>query len=546
MEIQTKASKLKNNLLFPTNQLNIKGLKKDLKSKSENKHKKFYKNYNLNNEKEFQNKKNNLKKFETLEEFKQKLKIDELNNKLNNLLIKKHEESSQTSVLHLSGLNNNKNGKNEKEFFGSFYNKRDIKTPNMNSKNRHPNNINYKDSSIINNLNVTSRTNVFNLHSSNVANTSLKSDFPEYIARNIRTANIQLGANTRKVRFQSVDFNVSNILNANSTIKDFDYNSNSNNNNKNSDANNKLNLINIPNFNNDTNKESKYEKQVEKTGISFDDYKTNFNENTKINNNYNNNVNNHNKILDAAKLEKQMNELIKCYFNCKDEDLEDENINSFYYKELLNKLQIKNFSNSKEEKLVLEFLKNQKNILDSSELYNSTFKKFSAIEKVYVSESSFKNPVSALRKLKLNKDIFNNVTEFRQQKQINTYLDVFNEEQHRVLKQMQMGRIKETDMKAFDCNEDKGEVIIPIDLLHEKNDVSSYNFNNKQLSRGQVLNYNLEFFASNNTEFKMKPWARSSFTLNVDESKIIMFGGISGEILYQVWVCDCRSNLFCL
>lgn len=577
MENQTNYSNsnLKNSLLFAKKQDNIKLLKKDLKSKSENKHKKFHKNYNSNSENIFQNTKNNLKKLQTLEEFKQKLKIDELSKKLNNMLKKKQADESQSSVLDLSALNN-LNGKSEKDAFGSFYKQRDIKTANATShirlkdNNAINNNINFSNfntSLIGNNLNITARTNFFSNAHSSIANannninnlskfnSSLKSDFPEFIPRNIRTANMQVGGNPRKTKFQSVDFNMPNFLNPKSNNKDFIYNSNSKNNNNNSDSVNKLNLINNlnlnSNINNNTHKESnKYEKQVENTAITFDDNKTNFNETrnnfTKNLNIFysinNNNDNNKNKNSEAfAKLEKEMNELVKCYFSCKDQDLEDQNINSFTYKELLSKLQLKNFSNPEEEKFILEYLKKHKNVSDTSELYNSTFKKFSQIQKVYISESSYKNPVLALRQLKLNKDIFNNVTDFRQQKQIETYLDKFNEEQDKVLKQMQMRRVKETDIKALNSHEDIGEVINPADLLHEKHDASSYN---KQLSRDQVLNYNLEFFAGNNTEFKMKPWARSSFTLSMDGNQMIMFGGISGEILYQVWVCDCKSKFF--
>ena len=559
MENQTNYSKLKTNLLFATNQDNIKLLKKDLKSKSENKHKKFHKNFNLNCDKEFQSTKNNFKKFETLEEFKEKLKIDEINKRLNFFLKKKPEES-QKGVLDFNAINN-LNEKSEKDAINSFYKNRNIKTANNTSYNTNINN----NSSLMNNLNATSRTNFLNANSNNNNNNNLsnygtsnffnasganfflgatnnlskfnsifKSDFPEYIPRNIRTANIMAG-NPRKARFQSGDCSNNSILN--------------NLNNKiNSDAKQKLDLVNNLNK---THKESKYEKAVENTIMTFDDNKNNLNKNFNSNFNsssYNNSFYSKNdnnfktqKKFDVNKLEKEMNELVKCYINCKDGDLDDENIKSFSHNELLNKLQLKSLTHPEEEKFILDFLRKNKNLLETSELYNSTFKKFSAIEKVYVNESSYKNPVSALRKLKLNKDIFNNVMDFRQKKQIDSYLDIFDEQQDKARKQIQMGKVKQTDMKSFYSNEEIGEVIHPIDLLHEKNDASSYQIN-KQVSRDQVLNFNLELFASNYSDFKMKPWARSAFTLNMEGNQMIMFGGISGEILYQVWVCDCKSN----
>jgi len=565
MENQTNNNnntKRKNSLISVTKPESIKLMKKELKSKSLIKQKQFYKNYKKNCEDDIQNSNNNFKKFESLEDFKQKLKQDEFKKKLNNFF-KNNTDNKSQGVLDIQSFNTT-TGKNENNTFASFYNSKE---------NKSNNNV-----SLINNMNMTSKTNffnqninnfnrnaknnsdnIFNLSGSNFFktntnftkfNNSLKSDFPEYIPRSIRTANIELNGNPRKRNLPSADSNVSNFYNVDWNIKSSNRLSalSQINNNKNKD---------VVDVNLNSIKDTKIDNLIEQSPESRDEKKTNMygesNKNSHRNklNNFNyNNLNTSNNLgsniinSENENLEKEINELVRCYLNSRDIDLEDENIEKFAFKKILNKFQLKSFSDPEEEKLVVDYLKQNKNILDVSNSYNSTFKKFSEIEKVCINNPNYKNPISALRKLKLNKEIYTNIMGLRKQKQIESYLDLFHDENDRILKNMQMRRVKETDLKAINSNEDIGEVINPIDLLHEKHDASTYNIN-RQVSRDQVLNFNLEFYASSNSEFKLKPWARSGFSLNFDGNQMIMFGGISGEILYQVWICDCKSkNIF--
>ncbi len=558
MEIQDNITKHKNSLIHYINPDIIKNLKKDLKSKSINKHKKFFKNYKANSEDDHKTTHNNFKKIETLEEFKEKLKQDGIKKKMNNLFKKNPEDSG--SVLN---INQNKNSDRESTI------KRSICIGNQNKTINSSINDNISLNAKSNYFSVTSKNRKFDAISANndnksninfnltgnnfpksnnnfkKFNTSMHSEIPIYIPKNIHFANILLGADPKKEMLNNVDFNVSFLLNGKKP-KNYIFN----NYNKN--------LPNLQNESSSNYKENltKYETLVENTGMNLEENK---NYSKGINMNYNKSsqsehiMNNDKKSIlinvfkdaENAKIEQEMNDLVRLYINNCDNDIKDDNLNNSSFLKLLNKYELNNFKNSEEEKFILEYLKKPKKLLESKESSNTALKKVS-LDKVSIDKISYNNPITALRKLRLNKEIINNVNDYRQQKQIGQYLDIYNEQNDRKLKSMQMKNIKQTDFKANKIHEDIGEVINPQDLLSEKNDYDNSFNNNRQISRDQVLGYNLEFFSINNNDFKLKPWARSNFTLTKDGNQIIMFGGISGEILYQIWICDCKSNFFML
>lgn len=530
MENQSNLTKFKNNIFSNSNKDKIKLLRQDLKSRSEDKHKKFYKNFKVNKESQILLNTNNLRKFESLEEFRLKLKQHEANNKMT--CKKKHQENkfnmtqnnpffttlNNNSNLNMSALNFNSTVRTTKDKnyfnFCHAYNMSGSNFLNQNSLNANLNN------------------------NFNTFNSSLKSEFAEYIPRNIRTANISLqglskniGNKNEVIKPQIIDFGIETLknINKNGNCKDAQKNITKKNSNN----------VNINNNKKTENAEDNNQAYIEEKTLGPESgKKTNFFKT----NNTNNIIKNYH--AESLIVDKEVNDLLSYIMSNKELEIHENqrNVDILKLQELFDKLNMKNFIDPEEERKILEYLKRNKNVLDTSSLYNTTFKKFSHIDRVNVLDQIFKDPISSLRKLKLNKEIFENTTGLRNKLQIDSYLDIYQDVSERAIKSLQMRKVKETDLKTTLLGDEIGDVINPYDLLHEKNDSSTYNFH-KHISREQVLNFNLEFFVNVNTDNKFKPWARSYFTLILDGSQLIMFGGISGEVLYQVWICDLKSNI---
>lgn len=245
--------------------------------------------------------------------------------------------------------------------------------------------------------------------------------------------------------------------------------------------------------------------------------------------------------------ENEINHILN-YYCINSDDIgycEDENTiesNYLFKKFNLNK---DNIDFKEEEIKIKSLLKNNVKIANANESYNNTYLKFSIKTKkrVQISDSSdiyFKNPMNSLKKLNFNKKIFENVSNIRNSKQIDLYMQNYLSCNERMIKSMQMKNIKETVIEQNAKNEEIYE--IPSndnDFLNDHFDFKSPLL--KQMTRDVIFSKKLEFTATYSYDSKVKPFSRAQFSCNLDGNNLIMFGGISGESLCQIWICDLKS-----
>ena len=235
---------------------------------------------------------------------------------------------------------------------------------------------------------------------------------------------------------------------------------------------------------------------------------------------------------------------INTLLNYYDQNTEDSQNNSEKI-DILRKFRIDNNLNPYEEEKIREFMKNNTNkIINSSNYYNFLIKKFSKILKISnTNDSCFKDPIYSLEKLNLNKQIYNNVVTFRKNKQIETYLDQYNLAIEKNIKNKNTRKIKEIILKSGNNLNEENMKSNDTDLNYENQDDLKSPIV-KKLSRECILSNDLELHISYSSDLKSKPFARSQFTLVLDGAYLYMFGGISGDLLYQTWICDIKSIKF--
>ncbi len=196
---------------------------------------------------------------------------------------------------------------------------------------------------------------------------------------------------------------------------------------------------------------------------------------------------------------------------------------------------------------IKKILKNNKKISNANPEYNIIYSNICKNNNIkltrgFTNENLYKNPISSLKKLDLNKTIYNRISNVRETKINDLYLQNYFELTQNFLKKLQMKKIKKTDMNLDTKNEEIYDLDTKADMLNEQFDIKSPII--RQLLRDKIFSEKLEFSVNYTIDNKIKPFARSQYTGTIDDGNLYIFGGISGEILSQIWVCDLKSNYY--
>jgi hypothetical protein len=538
----------KNNLsLTSNNQQNlnlplceIKNLKKELKSKSEIRYKKYYKNYTKDNNNDIILNPFRYNKIDSLQKFKEKLKYDELNKKLSKpyKLIKEENDNS------ISKNNNNEEKSiSEKQGFYTM-NEQGFKnlTKSINKNLNKKENLRESLSYIPNYMNKVIENNYekfFNVTKKDIEECKINEipikkllKKPELIKR-IKTANTKISSTNFNSKFN----NKFSKTNYNSNFLDTD----------------KISKIN--DNNNETHTNIFSTKSINTSNSDDESKKT---------------------IIIKDKNDLQFYELAAYYNSIKNLDLTDEIIKGLENCEILKQFNLNKIGGTKEEIILKEFIQKNKFLKDKDkdkdntkdkkvnnkdkdkekekdkyknkqkdlnnylDLNNSNSKSNNCLMNII--DPDYSNPISSFRKIKLNKEIYENITKYRNNKLTEKYLDVYNLANEKDLKNKQVSyKVNLIDPKFFDGDEFAS--INPRDLLSKENkNNNELDYNPKLISREQILRQEIDFISVVIGDPKNRPSARSLFSLTLDGDNIYMFGGISGKILYQIWVCEIKSK----
>jgi hypothetical protein len=163
----------------------------------------------------------------------------------------------------------------------------------------------------------------------------------------------------------------------------------------------------------------------------------------------------------------------------------------------------------------------------------------------------YKDPLKSMKKLKANKQIFDNVVNLITTKQIEMYRDKFNETinfnsklskmpEFRVTSNILSTRIKEKMME----NEQNTMTVTHTDPDVSDNMIVENNYKQKKgksykiLSRDDML-LNHDYHGSFGPFSKFRPSARSQSTLTADrDGNLILIGGVNTDRLIDFWKCD--------
>ena len=561
----------KNNLSLTSNNLqnlplaNIKDLKKELKSKSEIRFKKYYKNYTKETNNEIISNPHRYNKIDSFQKFKEKLKYDELNKKLSNPY-KLLKDQSNNSIINYNNKNEDKNKSlSERRGFHTmneqgFKNITKSINKNLNKKENLMEDLsyipNYIDKVVENNydkfFNITKK----DMEECKINDIPIKKLLkkPELIKR-IKTANTKISSSNFNSRFN----NKFSKTNYNSNFLDTGKLSNNNINNE-----TQTNVFSTKSINT-----SDSDDETKKTTIIKD------------------------------KKDLKFYELAAYYNSIKDLDLTDEISEGLKNCEILKQFNLEKIGGTKEEIILKEYIQKNKFLKDKdknkeketdnnnrreSDIYN--LKKCNHKDKekdkdkdkekekeknkqilleinnsknincvMNIIDPDYSNPISSFRKIKLNKEIYENITKYRNNRLTEKYLDVYNLANEKELRNKQVTyKVNLIDPKFFDGDEFAS--INPRDLLNKDNN-NEIDYNPKLISREQILRQDIDFISVVIGDPKNRPSARSLFSLTIDGDYIYMFGGISGKSIYQIWVCDIKSinrfflfiffvNFFCL
>lgn len=213
---------------------------------------------------------------------------------------------------------------------------------------------------------------------------------------------------------------------------------------------------------------------------------------------------------------------------------------------------------SKEEKENIKSLIKPKHIEKETSSYtltntinnfNSTFNNQSQLCKTVINcdKEDYKDPIKSMKKLKLNKQIHDNMMSIVTYKQIKMYEDKYNDNvkylsimdrmpNPRVSVNMFNSKMKEK-MKAEKLNEDRNMQRNP-----SKKFVAKVN---KVLSREDIL-ASVDYHGSLCSYSKMRPMARSQSSLTLCKDTMYLVGGISNDRLFDFWKCsfDASKSIF--
>ncbi len=278
-----------------------------------------------------------------------------------------------------------------------------------------------------------------------------------------------------------------------------------------------------------------------------------FNEKTKSKLFYNTNEtesNGNQEINIIRKIEeKDIKNLINFFYHNSDEGMKFDDDKIIEIHNILKKFNLNNNNPdySEEEIKIKKILKNNKKISNANPEYNIIYSNICKNNNIkltrgFTNENLYKNPISSLKKLDLNKTIYNRISNVRETKINDLYLQNYFELTQNFLKKLQMKKIKKTDMNLDTKNEEIYDLDTKADMLNEQFDIKSPII--RQLLRDKIFSEKLEFSVNYTIDNKIKPFARSQYTGTIDDGNLYIFGGISGEILSQIWVCDLKSNYY--
>lgn len=165
------------------------------------------------------------------------------------------------------------------------------------------------------------------------------------------------------------------------------------------------------------------------------------------------------------------------------------------------------------------------------DVYNKTMNEFNKT-KFKSHPYFFDDPKKSLKKLKMNIQIYEHLTNTRVEKQISTYMTSYNEVNDRNIKILQMPKIRQIKLKK------KGKLTLEDYQESSNNDKISI----KQFTRDQLLG-NTELPVSYEEDHRHKPPTRSHFSALVDGNSVIIFGGVNSDRLCDIWFCDLKGKL---
>jgi hypothetical protein len=170
-----------------------------------------------------------------------------------------------------------------------------------------------------------------------------------------------------------------------------------------------------------------------------------------------------------------------------------------------------------------------KNLRTKSGFFNNNFDKTQCSAITYY----FENPEKSLKKLKLNRIIFNSIMNLRTSQQLKSYSARAEKEYDRFTKVSQMPKIKENAKKPTN-----------LELLENSTiDVDDLQSSNRLWTRKQYLEsdiqYELSYFGEN---YNGRPGTRSLFSLTLVDNVMYMFAGLKNQKLNEIWKCEIRSK----
>lgn len=216
---------------------------------------------------------------------------------------------------------------------------------------------------------------------------------------------------------------------------------------------------------------------------------------------------------------------------------------------------------TKEEKKTIQtnlkdkpFLQLNTSKFDDQEQVIHYRKRFDSICKsmVWKNETFFENPVDSLSKIKANQQIFSSVMSILTKKQIKEYINKISE-----VKDIYDTKVK---MKDIRINPQLNNIQIPDEANKGFNSERTVTLNSgspainrrdsiaqqkppksNTVSRETLLS-DIELKSSVFSSNKLKPYARTQFTMTVNGSNLFIVGGVCNERLFEIWVSDCKNK----
>ena len=244
--------------------------------------------------------------------------------------------------------------------------------------------------------------------------------------------------------------------------------------------------------------------------------------------------------------------LVTNYSNYNNKQLEEEakNLAAVYYlsgenlRELTHSLNKMEYTKSEKEEILNRF-KIERNIKDiESENILQTVHSKGKFNKIQLSSSNyfFKNPVKSEKKLRLNRQIYSSISKlrvFQQKEGYSKCLDNIDRLSNTINRMPRIREVKSNNGNKFNkCDNSENKLYDEESLPNLQ--ASNFEKNNK-MSREQLFS-ELIFGVDYIKIVKNKPGARSLFSINIIDNKLVLFGGISWDRFCDVWICDLKNN----